>query len=1004
MSNAIDLVVSKKAIEGLNQLEAKLLAAHNSIVKINALGVKFNGGKPVKGLPETISLQAEYNKLVKQTESANNKATLAQAGYNKAILEARNTTNELNKQTRLQIKSTSALSDAYTKVDAKLSLLIKDYRNLAIRKEQGDKLTKREIKRMDKLRGKIQKLDSALKRVDASTGRFGRSVANYPKQINPAISSIRALASAMGLVGGAFLFVQVMRDAFNRVREFDKAMQNISGILRTNRSELKDLEQVIIEVAGASIKTSREVAGLAESLVTLGKSKGEIKQLLKPVNDLAIGLETTGEEAAEFLVQTLNAFGAGSDEAEKYADTIATIRTSTTLNFQKMRDSFQFLTPISRILNKDLAFTGALIGVLADNGVRAERAGRLLGTAQQKLAKEGKTLFSALNEINEAFARGVKEEELLALASDLFGKQAAALGIILANNTSIIEKNAQAIRDNGGALDDLVSEQLESLDAKLKILDSTWEKFILSIEKGDGVISRVVKTFIELATEAFNLAILFNKLSTTTYNEHFIEKFYQQTLRLLDAEKQTNEVLEASLGINQRKLAQLKTAAKFDNLTEKQLKDNKLEQLQQIGIIKALKEKIVTLKELEQLEGDGASGGGDGDVSRQKNLKTVLELEKKIGKEKTFNIAQTVSMTDAIKEQITATENILSRLPKWSEGYTLVKNKLDQLKDSLEGIKVDKIIKDLDKWAEKYEEQQKLIRDTHKFYADQRRDIERDLQNTIKDLAISVVDSIFEVQLRRFDRESQLAQDTAERDLLFAGDSAAAQENIQNQLADREEDIQRRREETERKAFLFQQAFRAGEVAIDTIQAVAELKAQAAILLANPVTAPLAGLALGQIPLVIATGAIAGGAILAQSLPAFKDGVHDFAGGLAIVGDGGVNEVVETPNGTFLTPNKDTLVNLPNKSNVYSNQEEYFREKLNQVLSNNGIQGIRDITIPKGLTKQDLDDVMSKQFKKMPKGQAVVNFDKKGIHTYWDDGVTKKKMLNARVRGLGRNV
>ena len=38
--------------------------------------------------------------------------------------------------------------------------------------------------------------------------------------------------------------------------------------------------------------------------------------MLKPVTDLSIGLETTGADAAEFLVQTLNAFGAGSEEAQ----------------------------------------------------------------------------------------------------------------------------------------------------------------------------------------------------------------------------------------------------------------------------------------------------------------------------------------------------------------------------------------------------------------------------------------------------------------------------------------------------------------------------------------------------------------------------------------------------------------------------------------------------------------------------------------------------------------
>ena len=148
-----------------------------------------------------------------------------------------------------------------------------------------------------------------------------------------------------------------------------------------------------------------------------------------------------------------------------------------------MRDSFQYLAPISKVLNKDLAYTGALVGILSDNGLKAESAGRLLATAQQKLATENKTLNDALNEINNAYKEGKTDLEVLALASSLFGKQAGKIGVILARNIDVLETNAQAIRDNTGALKDLTDRQLESLDAKLKILDSTWEEFILSVEK-----------------------------------------------------------------------------------------------------------------------------------------------------------------------------------------------------------------------------------------------------------------------------------------------------------------------------------------------------------------------------------------------------------------------------------------------------------------------------------------------------------------------------------------
>lgn len=501
------ITVLKEAEAGLNQVNTGLMTVINNILKVNQAASNapknfFNVQAP-KQLNTTleqrgkITLQlngylkekvALEKALIRQT----NKVTLAERGVSDALVKQRTEMQLLNQKSKEAAILSSKLSSEYQKQSVKLTQLRRKYKDIALTQGENTKAAKR-------LRLEITKLDSRLKRVDAGVGQFQRSVGNYGRAMRGAVGAARSLAGALGFTGGLYLAVRVFKDAFNRIREFDKAMQNIAGIMRTTRGSIKDLEEEIISVAASSIKTSREVASLAENLVTLGKTKSEIKDLLEPVNNLAIGLEVTSGEAAEFLVQTLNAFGASSNEAEKYADIIATIRTSTTLNFQKMRDSFQYLTPISRILNKDLAYTGAVIGILADNGLKAEQSGRLLGTAQQKLAKQGRSLSDALTLVNEAQARGVKEVELLKLASDLFGKQAAKVGIILAQNSDEIEINSQKIRENTGALDDLTNEQLKSLDAQLKILDSTWEQFILTIENGEGSIGDFFKSSITFA-------------------------------------------------------------------------------------------------------------------------------------------------------------------------------------------------------------------------------------------------------------------------------------------------------------------------------------------------------------------------------------------------------------------------------------------------------------------------------------------------------------------------
>ena len=470
----------QKAIAQLNQMIEKI-----GIIGVEAQKVRFPS-ESKKIISDVNNELTRSKKVLTDTEAAQKKYENALRNYNvaasktgKEIIKVRNETNKLNLENKKSL-------DAWGRLQLKLSQAERTYRNLAASQGKGAAATIKAKAAVDRLRTSIDAINQPIK-------RFSDNVGNYPKRLVAATGALRTFVSAFGLTSGVFLFVQVLRDGFKAIREFDKSMQNLSGILRTNRKDLRDLEDVIIDVAGKSVNTATSVAKLAESLITLGKSKSEVKQLLQPVNDLSIGLNTTGEEAAEFLVQTLNAFGKGSESAGEYADIIATIRTSTSLDFQKMRDSFQYLTPISKILNKDLAYTGSILGVLADNGLKAESAGRLLGTAQQRLAKEGKTLAQGLAEINDASARGVKEVALLEIASNLFGKQAAKVGVILASNTEEIDTNAEAIRNNKGALEDLVGEQLKSLDASLLILKSRWEEYILRSNEAGGLSNKLAK-------------------------------------------------------------------------------------------------------------------------------------------------------------------------------------------------------------------------------------------------------------------------------------------------------------------------------------------------------------------------------------------------------------------------------------------------------------------------------------------------------------------------------
>ena len=383
-----------------------------------------------------------------------------------------------------QKKAIIALESPYTKLSNKLIRSRKEAKDLAA--EFGVNSVQAQ-----KAADKIRVLDNRLKKIDNSVGQNQRSVGKYSQALKGATAQFtKAALVASGFLAAIAAIGRGIRDAIGRIRQFDKTMVGLSAILNESREDLAILEQTIIDVAGSSTKTSIEVAELATTLITLGKSKEEVIQLLKPVNDLSIALDATSQEAGELLVQTLNAFGKSSDSAQEYADIIAKMRTSTALDFERIKDALGFLAPTAKAVGLSFENTGAILGVLVDNGIKAARAGRLMSTSFVKLGTAGITLDEALSQINGS-------QDKLVTAGKLFGKQSASLGLILADNTDKTAALTKEFENSAGTLDQLTKKQLESLDAQLKTLDSTWEKFILNVENGEGALSGFFSTLIK---------------------------------------------------------------------------------------------------------------------------------------------------------------------------------------------------------------------------------------------------------------------------------------------------------------------------------------------------------------------------------------------------------------------------------------------------------------------------------------------------------------------------
>ena len=208
-----------------------------------------------------------------------------------------------------------------------------------------------------------------------------------------------------------------------------------------------------------------------------------------------------------------------------------------------------------------------------------------------------------------------------------------------------------------------------------------------------------------------------------------------------------------------------------------------------------------------------------------------------------------------------------------------------QAPEQLKAISEDDILSDAEKAREELDkindqeiadwlDKEKQKTDITKQYADEREELQKEVNEKLGELFSEIGNTFFEVENEKY--EKAIEANTAYYDGLLANEKLDEEQRqlIEAQKEQRENEIRAKQRENEKKQFLFNQAFKVGEILMDTAVKIAAIKATAAVLAANPLTAAAAPFALAQIPLVKLSSALSLGTLLAQSVPQFDKGTY----------------------------------------------------------------------------------------------------------------------------------
>lgn len=192
----------------------------------------------------------------------------------------------------------------------------------------------------------------------------------------------------------------------------------------------------------------------------------------------------------------------------------------------------------------------------------------------------------------------------------------------------------------------------------------------------------------------------------------------------------------------------------------------------------------------------------------------------------------------------------------------------------------------------------------------------------------SIMVGMYDQQIEKIEEQQEKNEEAGEEEIerieKLAEDGAISTEEAEarkraaeDRTAQKNKELEKQKAELEQRQAKWQKANSIVQTTIATSLAIMQAFAQAG---------PIAGAVLAAV--VAAMGAAQIAIIAAQPVPKYAKGTKDHPGGLAIVGDGGRQEVIETDNGAYITPSVPTLVDIPKRARVIPNLVDYRKMSL----------------------------------------------------------------------------
>lgn len=489
--------------------------------------------------------------------------------------------------------------------------------------------------------------------ITANTAQMTGQLKTANKSLGLMNSTLNTLKASLIGTFGAYQIVNGIRNAISTIAEFEKQMDKVRAITGATGTDFTKLEKNALDLGRATEYTARQIAGLQVEYGRLGFSSKEILNSTKATLDLATA---TGEDlarSAEIAGSTLRAFQLDASQMGKVTDTMTGVLNRSALALDTFADGMKYVAPVAEATNVTLDETSALLGILADAGIKGSQAGTSLRRIFTELNKSGKPVVERLKELA---AQGIT----LAAANDEVGlyAQTALLVItkqidrfdeltkVLENLNGEAERTAEIMRDNLSGDFDKLKSAIEGVvleGSKLNpvfrfLTQSATDFFTVMADRGfvsavgrtgflAGFFGEGLEDVVKEIEAARKLQEEFDKKTTES-----IDRQAKQGLETFGTTVKGLEALKAAYSSNVNGLEIYKRAVEFAKDALKKETEAQLEAIRaKLEAIAAREKEFQLLRQKRNAEFEGLKEGGLPELDFSGALKPELFNNPKLG-------------------------------------------------------------------------------------------------------------------------------------------------------------------------------------------------------------------------------------------------------------------------------------------------------------------------------------------------------------------------------------